>query len=116
MKKIAMDILGTILVILVLAVAAVAANYDSKTRTSTVIDVTVEQPDGTYYLGTEKHHINVDSTRNLTVTVDIDKKSIILEITDEEKTTGIDFGHDMWNLLSGADLHRLFFEEWGANK
>ncbi len=115
MKKIVIDTLGTILVILVLTIAAVAANYDSKTRTSTVIDVTVEQPEGTYYIGTSEHHLNVDSTRNLTVTVDIVKKSIILEITDEEKTTGIDFGHDMWNLLSGADLHRLFFEEWGNN-
>ena len=113
MKK-ALNVIGTILLVTLLVVVTIIANYDAKTRTSTVIDITVEQPDGTYYLGTEDHHINVDSTRNLTVTVDLAKKSVILEITDEGEMTGIDFGHDMWNLLSGADLHRLFFEEWGS--
>ena len=113
MKK-AMNILGTVLLVILLIVVTVVANYDSKSKSSTVIDITVEQPDGTYYLGTEEHHINVDSTRNLTVTVDLVKKSVILEITDEGEMTGIDFGHDSWNLLSGADLHRLFFEEWGS--
>ena len=114
MKKVVLDIVGTILVILVLTVAAIVANYDSKSKSSTVIDITVNQPEGTYYLGTEKHHVNVDSTRNLTVTVDIAKKSVILEITDDGEMTGIDFGHDQWNLLSGSDLHRLFFDEWGS--
>ena len=113
MKK-AINILGTVLLIVLLIVVAVMANYDSKSKSSTVIDITVNQPEGTYYLGTEKHHIDIDSSRNLTVTVDFVKKSIILEITDEGNMTGIDFGHDSWNLLSGADLHRLFFEEWGS--
>lgn len=114
MKKIIVDVIGTLLIVVLLAVAAVLANYDSTTRTSTVIDVTVNQNPGTYYVGTEEHHVDIDSTRNLTVTVDIAKKSVILEITDEGEMTGIDFGHDEWNLLSGADLHRLFFEEWGS--
>jgi hypothetical protein len=114
MKK-ALNVIGTILLVILVAVVVVMANYDAKTRTSTVIDITVNQPEGTYYLGTEDHHVDIDSTRNLTVTVDIKKKSVILEITDEGVVTGIDLGHDSWDLLSGADLHRLFFEEWGNN-
>ena len=115
MKK-ALNVIGTILLVVLVAIVTIMANYDAKTRTSTIIDITVEQPEGTYYIGTSEHHVNVDSTRNLTVTVDITKKSLILEIKDEGNVTGIDLGHDQWNLLSGADLHRLFFEEWGANK
>jgi hypothetical protein len=116
MKKILADIGGALLIVLAVFVVLVIANYDGTTKKSTVIDVTINQAEGTYFLGTESHHVNIDSNRNLTVTVDLDKKSMILEITDEANMTGIDLGHDSWNLLSGADLHRLFFEEWGANK
>ena len=116
MKKILADIGGALLIVLAFAVVLIIANYDSTTKTATVIDVTVNQNPGTYYVGTEEHHVNIDSSRNLTVTVDLKEKSVILEITDEGNMTGIDLGHDEWNLLSGADLHRLFFEEWGANK